>query len=55
MNIFKTARDLSAWLSGNRRDGKQVFYELDGRVEAAEGNSLQVSVDRFMVRVGFPQ
>ena len=38
----------------NRRDGKQVFYELDGRVEAGEGNSLQVSVDRFMVKVAFP-
>lgn len=39
----------------NRRDGKQVFYELDGRVEAAASNSLQVSVDRFMVKVAFPQ
>ena len=39
----------------NRRDGKQVFYELDGRVDAAVPNLLQVSVDRFKVSVAFPQ
>ena len=38
----------------NRRDGKQVFYELDGRVDAATPNTLQVSVDKFKVNVGFP-
>ena len=39
----------------NRRDGKQVFYELDGRVEAAETQTLQISIERFKVRVAFPQ
>src|SRR5215217_2410688 len=29
-------------LIGNRRDGKQVFYELDGSIEAADGRSLSV-------------
>jgi DNA-binding transcriptional ArsR family regulator len=38
----------------NRRDGKQVFYELDGRVDAREAASLQVSVERFKVTIGFP-
>ena len=39
----------------NRRDGKQVFYELDGRVDAATAKTLQVTVDRFKVSVAFPQ
>lgn len=39
-------------LISNRRDGKQVFYELNGHVEAAEGGSLQVAVDDFMIRIG---
>jgi len=39
----------------NRRDGKQVFYELDGRVDAATPKTLQVSVDRYKVSVTFPQ
>ena len=39
----------------NRRDGKQVFYELDGRVDAAEASTLQIAVERFKVRVAFPQ
>ena len=39
----------------NRRDGKQVFYELDGRVDAAAPKTLQVTVDRFKVSVAFPQ
>ena len=38
----------------NRRDGKQVFYELDGRVEAEEAHSLLVTVNPFKVRVAFP-
>jgi DNA-binding transcriptional ArsR family regulator len=38
----------------NRRDGKQVFYELDGRVQAADARSLQVVVDKFKVSIGFP-
>ena len=38
----------------NRRDGKQVFYELDGRVDCHDAGSLQVSVERFKVTIAFP-
>ena len=38
----------------NRRDGKQVFYELDGRVQAADARGLVVTVDKFKVSIGFP-
>ena len=38
-------------LISNRRDGKQVFYELDGSVEAAEARSLDVRVDGFRVKI----
>jgi DNA-binding transcriptional ArsR family regulator len=38
----------------NRRDGKQVFYELDGRVDASGAKSLLVTVDRYKVSVAFP-
>jgi len=38
----------------NRRDGKQVFYELDGRVDAATAKLLQVTVERFKVSITFP-
>src|SRR3712207_7823187 len=36
----------------NRRDGKQVFYELDGRVNTSDGKSLEVALDRFHVTIG---
>ena len=39
-------------LISNRRDGKQVFYELDGRVNAIDGKSLEVAVERFNVKIG---
>jgi DNA-binding transcriptional ArsR family regulator len=39
----------------NRRDGKQVFYELDGRIDAREAGTLLVSVERFKVSIGFPR
>ena len=39
-------------LISNRRAGKQVFYELDGRVEAANGSSLNVKVDGYQVMIG---
>ena len=42
-------------LIGNRRDGKQVFYELDGRVDASSAKTLQVSIDRYKVSLAFPQ
>ena len=37
----------------NRRDGKQVFYELDGRVEAPSARALQVSVEGHKVSITF--
>src|SRR3954466_14541345 len=39
----------------NRRDGKQVFYELDGRVDASGPRTLQVTIDRYKVSLTFPQ
>ena len=36
---------------GNRRDGKQVFYSLNGRAGTGEGTALEVAVQRFLVRV----
>src|SRR4029450_13375259 len=38
-------------LIANRRNGKQVFYELNGRVDAADGKSLSGSVENFHVRI----
>jgi DNA-binding transcriptional ArsR family regulator len=40
-------------LISNRRSGKQVFYELDGRVDAVGdgGASLTVKVDGFRVSI----
>jgi DNA-binding transcriptional ArsR family regulator len=37
----------------NRRNGKQVFYGLNGHVNAPDGDALQIEVDRFNLRVGF--
>jgi DNA-binding transcriptional ArsR family regulator len=39
----------------NRRDGKQVFYELDGRVDARDAGTLQVTIERFKVNIAFPR
>src|SRR5919112_2819575 len=39
-------------LIANRRDGKQVFYDLNGQVEPVDGPALQVNVDTFTVRIG---
>jgi DNA-binding transcriptional ArsR family regulator len=37
----------------NRRNGKQVFYELDNRVDASGQRTLQVVVERYKVSIGF--
>src|SRR3954469_6232324 len=34
---------------GNRRSGKQVFYDLNGRVNTGEGAVLQVRADNFEI------
>ena|SRR5437773_8724750 len=39
-------------LIANRRAGKQVFYELDGRINAASGKSLSVKLEGFEVTIG---
>src|SRR5580765_8067922 len=33
----------------NRRNGKQVFYSLNGRVDTADVEALQVGLQNFMV------
>src|SRR5690349_19678032 len=38
----------------NRRSGKQVFYGLDGHVNAGADNSLEVRADGYTVRVAGP-
>src|SRR5687768_1058726 len=39
-------------LISNRRNGKQVFYELNGRVDAPDGRSLNVLIEKYHVRIG---
>jgi DNA-binding transcriptional ArsR family regulator len=36
---------------GNRRNGKQVFYCLNGRVETPGSATLQIGVENFAVRI----
>jgi DNA-binding transcriptional ArsR family regulator len=35
----------------NRRDGKQVFYSLDGRVSVRDRGVLEVESDNFSIRI----
>ncbi len=35
----------------NRRNGKQVFYALNGRVNRHDGRELEVAVERFGVKI----
>jgi DNA-binding transcriptional ArsR family regulator len=35
----------------NRRNGKQVFYSLNGRVDTSAGGALQVGLENFLVNV----
>jgi DNA-binding transcriptional ArsR family regulator len=37
-------------LIGNRRDGKQVFYSLNGRVDVSSG-TLNIGTDGFAIRI----
>lgn len=36
----------------NRRNGKQVFYTLNGRVNLADDRALDIGVEKFSVRIG---
>jgi len=38
-------------LISNRRNGKQVFYSLNGRVDAAALNGLQIGVENYAVKI----
>ena len=38
-------------LIGNRRNGKQVFYGLNGQVEAGDDQGLQIAVEDFDIRI----
>jgi DNA-binding transcriptional ArsR family regulator len=38
-------------LIGNRRNGKQVFYGLNGQVEPATDKGLQVVLEEFNVHI----
>jgi DNA-binding transcriptional ArsR family regulator len=37
---------------GCRRNGKQVFYGLNGRVDVAEGQSIEIGVENLTVKIG---
>ena len=39
---------------GNRRDGKQVFYSLNGRVGVDGDGSLEIGTHAFNVRISAP-
>src|SRR3954464_1525216 len=36
---------------GNRRNGKQVFYNLDGRVDTSDGNGLSLKVEKYKIDI----
>jgi len=35
----------------NRRNGKQVFYALNGRVNVGNGSMVQIPVDNYTVQI----
>jgi DNA-binding transcriptional ArsR family regulator len=39
---------------GNRRDGKQVFYSLNGRVGVDDDGALDIGTHAFSVRIAAP-
>ena len=39
----------------NRREGKQVFYSLNGRVGVDDGGSLDIGTHAFNVRISAPK
>jgi hypothetical protein len=36
---------------GNRRNGKQVFYTLNGRVDVADGKAMQIGVEKYSIGI----
>src|SRR5688572_29749695 len=39
-------------LIGNRRNGKQVFYGLNGHVEPGREQGLQITIEEFDIQIG---
>ena len=39
----------------NRRHGKQVFYSLNGRVDAGPNSGLAIGVEKFQVKIAAEQ
>jgi DNA-binding transcriptional ArsR family regulator len=40
---------------GNRRNGKQVFYNLDGRVDTNDGTGLSLKVEKYKIDINAAQ
>jgi len=36
---------------GNRRNGKQVFYTLNGRVDVGSGKAMQIGVEKYNIGI----
>jgi DNA-binding transcriptional ArsR family regulator len=36
---------------GNRRDGKQIFYALNGQVDVKDDKSLEIGVEHYSVKI----
>src|SRR3954447_19343714 len=39
-------------LIGNRRDGKQVYYGINGRFQTPSENSLHFAVENYTIQIG---
>mgnify|MGYP001551151050 CR=1 FL=1 len=39
-------------LIGNRRDGKQVYYGINGRFQTPAENSLHFAVENYTIQIG---
>ena len=37
---------------GNRRDGKQIFYALNGQVDVKDDKSLEIGVEHYSIKIG---
>ena len=36
---------------GNRRDGKQVFYTLNGRIDVNDGGAMRIGVENYNIGI----
>ena len=36
----------------NRRDGKQIFYALNGQIDVKDDKSLEIGVEHYSVKIG---